>query len=89
MKTPEPVSELLKMANADAHSFVIHGSDATHALAMANEYFRAEEGRPETEWADVTAGLIRSSVKRAYRLSGLDRRGRKPVAYRLLGGEDK
>ena len=64
------VSELLKMANADAHSRVIFGSDAIHALQMANEYLRAEEGRPETEWADVTAGLIRSSVKQAYRLSG-------------------
>ena len=70
MSKERTVSELLKMANADAHSFVIHGSDAIHSLQMANEYFRAEEGRPETEWADVTACLIRSSVKQAYRLSG-------------------
>tara|TARA_Y100001951_G_C11271881_1_gene259317 strand:- start:1024 stop:1248 length:225 start_codon:yes stop_codon:yes gene_type:complete len=70
MSEERTVTELLKMANADAHAFVIHGSDAIHSLQMANEYFRAEEGRPETEWADVTAGLIRSSVRQAYRLSG-------------------
>ena len=70
MSEERTVSELLKMANADAHSRVIFGSDAIHALQMANEYLRAEEGRPETEWAEVTAGLIRSSVKQAYRLSG-------------------
>ena len=70
MSKERTVSELLKMANADAHSCVIFGSDAIRALQMANEYLRAEEGRPETEWAEVTAGLIRSSIKQADRLSG-------------------
>jgi hypothetical protein len=63
-------TDLLKMANADASSYVIYGAEALHHLRMANEYFRAEDGLPESEWAPVTASMIRTCVKSAYRASG-------------------
>lgn len=64
------VTELLKMANIDAASHVIYGADALHCLAVANTYHREEAGREEADWAPVSADLIRSNVKKAYRLSG-------------------
>lgn len=63
-------TELLEMANRDASRFAIHGDRAIARLALANEFFRAEEGQRESEWAPVSASIIRSNVKAAYRLSG-------------------
>ena len=70
--TNTTATELLTQANRDADTHVIYGRSAIHELQLANEYFRAEGGREEKDWAPVTAGLIRSCVHRAYSLVGED-----------------
>ncbi|MFN9010176.1 MAG: hypothetical protein ACK5WH_13700 [Hyphomonadaceae bacterium] len=60
----------LETAQRDFASFVIYGSRSAQELAIANEYLQNENGAPESEWAPITAGLIRTCVKNAYKFSG-------------------
>jgi hypothetical protein len=63
-------TDLYNQTQRDFAEFVIYGARSTHELQMATVAIKAEGDTLEADWSPITAGVVRTHCRNAYKFSG-------------------